>query len=127
VSPASGNFDLLASSPCLDAGDDGVFTSGWLFGDEAARRVGAHVDVGAYELSPESPPAVTAESFHPSTGSFGFSLHGYTGRTYIVERSVDLIAWTPSFTNTTVNGLFDFTDPDGPSVARRFYRGVTAQ
>lgn len=127
VSPANGNFDLLASSPCLDIGDDGVFTSGWLFGDEAARRVGAHLDIGAYELSPESPPAITAESFDTSTGSFGFTLHGYTGRSFVVERSGDLITWMPVFTNTTVNGFFDFTDPDGALLARRFYRGVTAQ
>jgi hypothetical protein len=127
VSPANGNFDLLASSPCLDIGDESVFTSGWLLGDEAARRAGAHVDMGAYELSPESPPAITAEWFDPSTDEFGFRLHGFTGHSYAIERSDDLIHWTPIFTNTTANGFFDFADPDGPSLARRFYRGVTAQ
>ncbi len=50
---AAGDFRLLGSSPCIDAGSDAnAVSDSDLWGN--ARVQGAHVDIGAYEAGPES-------------------------------------------------------------------------
>jgi len=63
-------------------------------------------------------PAVSATSLGPPTlaaatvanGQFSFQFLGADGQSYIIQTSVDLITWTPLFTNTPTGGLFTFTD-----------------
>jgi parallel beta-helix repeat protein/predicted outer membrane repeat protein len=44
-----GNFHIQPSSPCIDAGYDGVVSPEWLDVDGQSRIRGAHVDIGADE------------------------------------------------------------------------------
>ncbi|HEY3266443.1 MAG TPA: choice-of-anchor Q domain-containing protein [Armatimonadota bacterium] len=46
---AGGDYRLTAGSPCIDAGDDSVVPAGARDLDGMPRRLGAHVDIGAYE------------------------------------------------------------------------------
>lgn len=46
---ANGNFHLTAASPCRDSGDDGEIAPGAADQDGNPRKVGTHVDLGAYE------------------------------------------------------------------------------
>ena len=77
-------------------------------------------------------PAVSAISFGPPTlaastitnGQFSFQFLGADSQTYIIQTSVDLITWTPLFTNTPTAGLFTFTDTNLLANAR-YYRVLT--
>ncbi|PYK63515.1 MAG: hypothetical protein DME21_02625 [Verrucomicrobia bacterium] len=121
VSPASGNFDLLATSPCIDAGDDSVFSAAWLL-DEPARRQGAHAEIGAYELSPSSPGVITDLFEDSSGGPVEFKLKGFTGRRFAIETSTNLVGWLPVLTNSTADGFFLFRDAPTSGSNERFYR-----
>ena len=121
VSPASGNFDLLATSPCIDAGDDSVFSAAWLL-DEPARRQGAHAEIGAYDLSPSSPGVITDLFEDSSGGPVEFKLKGFTGRRFAIETSTNLVGWLPVLTNSTADGFFLFRDAPTSGSNERFYR-----
>ena len=56
-----------------------------------------------------------------SNGSFGLSVAGGAGETYVVEASTDLIHWVPVATNTA---SFNFVDSQAGKYAQRFYRAV---
>ena len=48
---------------------------------------------------------------------------GIPGRTYVIEASSDLTAWTPIATITAgANGHFEFEDPNSGALNRGFYR-----
>ena len=47
-----GDFHLLSSSPCVDAGDDTAVTPNEIDLDGQPRIYGSHVDMGAYEFGP---------------------------------------------------------------------------
>jgi parallel beta-helix repeat protein len=47
---ASSDYHLLVGSPCIDAGDDSVLTSGETDIEGNPRKQKAHVDIGAYEF-----------------------------------------------------------------------------
>jgi hypothetical protein len=80
------------------------------------------------------PPAAAAiildsKSPHPVTGiAPGHLFHicaiGPNGAWFHVERSVDLINWTPVCTNQVVDGSVDFIDPDTADEPGFFYRTV---
>jgi hypothetical protein len=55
VNPAGGDFRELAGSTTIDAGDD-AFTAGTADVAGSPRGQGAHIDIGAHEFSPPSPP-----------------------------------------------------------------------
>ena len=58
---------------------------------------------------------------------FQTTLRGRTGQVFAIEISTNLGNWSPlvTLTNTSTNGLFDYTDPQPPANApRRFYRSV---
>lgn len=46
----TGDYHVLAASPCINAGDDSVVHSGDTDLDGKPRIIGAHVDMGAYEF-----------------------------------------------------------------------------
>lgn len=50
VSLADSNFRLKAGSPCIDAGDDSVVSTGETDIEGSPRIANAHVDIGAYEF-----------------------------------------------------------------------------
>ena len=57
-------------------------------------------------------------------GLFGFTLSGATGMMVVVEAADDLVepVWTPVSTQSLVNGVADFEDPDTSQRPSRFYR-----
>lgn len=56
VDAAHGDYHLLSTSPCIDAGNDTYVTTGAHDLDGNPRRQGAHVDIGCYEAQPPTPP-----------------------------------------------------------------------
>jgi uncharacterized repeat protein (TIGR02543 family) len=53
---------------------------------------------------------------------FSISLSGDPGVVYTIERSSDLVTWTPLATVTNDDGTVTFVDPETPYSAHRFYR-----
>ena len=49
-------FHLVASSPCIEAGDDSMAQPGWRDIDDQPRIQGSHVDIGADEFDGTTPP-----------------------------------------------------------------------
>jgi len=84
--------------------------------------------MGAYQLpTGEIVPAVgQSQVSAPSGGGatdFGFTVTGIAGRTYVVDRTLDLrppVVWTPVFTN--VGPAFPFVDVGSAGAPTRFYR-----
>ncbi|MCD6050920.1 MAG: conserved repeat domain, partial [Verrucomicrobia bacterium] len=57
-------------------------------------------------------------------GPFALSILGQPGLTYVIEVSTNLVNWTPIFTNTTLDGVLNFTDTGAAGAGQRFYRAV---
>ncbi len=57
-------------------------------------------------------------------GPFTINLAGQAGLTYVIEVSTNLVNWTPIHTNTTLDGVINFTDTTVAGTALRFYRAV---
>jgi hypothetical protein len=73
-----------------------------------------------------SPPITLASV--PGTNGAPFQLRVSTGanRACVIESSLDLMTWTPIFTNTTAaDGTFDFVEANSDDGAQRFYRAVS--
>lgn len=51
ISPVAGNYHLTFGSPCIDSGDDSVVAASALDLDGVTRKLGAHVDMGAFEFN----------------------------------------------------------------------------
>ncbi len=64
------NFELTASSPAINAGDDNVVQAGWVDLNGNPRILGANVDLGAYEVVP-SGTILATPVISPSGGLFG--------------------------------------------------------
>lgn len=73
-----------------------------------------------------SPPISLATV--PGTNGLPFQLRLTSGanRTCVIQSSLDLVTWSPLFTNSTdTNGIFYFNDLDSTTGAQRFYRAVS--
>jgi sulfur carrier protein ThiS len=68
-----------------------------------------------------SPPVLSSAGF--TTNGFAFRLLGPPG-TYVMQASTNLADWVPVATNSTLTGLWDYTDPGATGVGRRFYRAL---
>lgn len=108
----------LAGSPTIDAGDDALGSSSDRDMAGNARRLGAHIDIGAFEFA--SPPAVnsnitaatpTSVTFNlmVATNGSGVTVYAAAGETQDLDhRSVDRIlaaSSTPEFVAITISGL----------------------
>lgn len=60
----------------------------------------------------------------PTNRFMRLTMAGEPGRTYVLEASPDLRAWTRLFTNTPAQSPFDFTDSEATNSSRRFYRAA---
>jgi hypothetical protein len=69
-----------------------------------------------------SAPRIHVTAMSPD-GSVALSVQGQAGHTTVVERSTDLLHWTPIRTNVSP---FAITDLPGTNWPRRFYRTVAA-
>src|SRR5438093_653114 len=76
----------------------------------------------AWEVS--VPPPWLSSPTILSDGRFMTTLNGLSGKTYVIETSVDLSTWTPAQTNTLSATTFDFVDGNITNSSRRFYRAV---
>ncbi len=66
-----------------------------------------------------------AASSEPSPGvPFTLNLAGQPGLTYVIEVSTNLVNWTPVYTNTTLDGVLNFTDNESTGAGLRFYRAL---
>lgn len=70
--------------------------------------------------------AATLEGIYDETNQvFEINLTGQPDVTYVLQRSVDLLTWSPVSTNTAaVNGTIKFSDSASPAITQRFYRAV---
>lgn len=66
--------------------------------------------------------AFTQPHFSPQSG-FHFNLNGPTGKTYIVQGSIDLTNWVSIQTNTNSMPIWSTLDP-ATNFDHRFYRAI---
>jgi len=118
VNPAAGDFSLLATSPLIDAGNDVAL--GWI-----ERPVfGAEVDIGALEFGPDGVPVFTFQRTSPA--EYELALRGFSGQSYVVEASTNLVNWTAITTNVATMGRFILQDAASTNYTHRFYRAKVA-
>ena len=60
----------------------------------------------------------------PACGVFQLHLTETDGRSFILEASTNLVAWSPILTNTLSNPTFDYTDTNAGNFPCRFFRVV---
>jgi hypothetical protein len=70
-------------------------------------------------------PLITSVAVNPNNGVH-LSLTGAPGRTYVLQINPDLLdpsGWQAAATNTLdATGVWEFTDPEAATQAKRFYR-----
>jgi len=118
VNAAIGDYSVLATSPLIDAGDARALA--W-----TERPVlGAAVDIGALEFGPDGVPVFTFHRTSPT--EYALALRGFSGQSYVVEASTNLVNWTAITTNIAVMGSILLQDADGTNYSHRFYRAKVA-
>jgi len=108
--------DLLPGSPAIDAGDDTLLASPWFLTTDArgyARKSGAHVDIGAYELQQLSLPVVAHITL--TGGGAMLSVTNTPGVTFEVLGTTDLTQPVANWNvlgqmNEVSPGIFQWTD-----------------
>jgi hypothetical protein len=60
----------------------------------------------------------------PAATQFVFQLQGLNGVPYVIQRSTDLMSWTPVSTNTLVGSTLNVTNALDPSFPTQFWRAV---
>jgi len=86
--------------------------------DGQARIAGAHVDIGADEYGSAIPFMLTSRIAGPE---LLLSVNSEPNRTYIFERSSDLVHWLPFSTNCATNSCFEIPVPP-LAAGSSFYR-----
>jgi len=77
-------------------------------------------------VSLNAPPELT-DPRRLSGAGFSFGLAGTPFTTYIIQASTNLVTWGAIATNTLPsNGTSVITDPNSPTLSRRFYRAIKA-
>jgi hypothetical protein len=108
----------------------GLQTLRWVYSKDGSSSVGqdrAWLDQVVYTPDPgiDQPFHVVAKRRFPD-GRFKLSFFGPTDRRYLIERSSDLVDWTPVATHTNAIGTFDIVDAEAVGAPHRFYRAVEA-
>jgi hypothetical protein len=119
---------LLAGSPAINAGDDAVLGApNFILTDQRgeARKTGAHVDVGAYEVMIGYPPWLVPVKVG-ANAVFSFTFTNTPHAVFSVLASSNIEAGVMDWTLVgppveTAPGLFQFSDSVSNAV-RRFYR-----
>jgi len=115
---------LLPGSPAIDSGDDALLVAPFnLAKDQRGfpRKYGAHVDIGAFELTLLSLEPVTR-----SGGDIVISFNSEIGAHYRIERSDSLspASWTTVTDNIAGTGsIVQVMDSGAANLSQRFYRG----
>jgi hypothetical protein len=75
--------------------------------------------------APTKPPEPAVMGW--SAEGFKLRLTGEVGAKFELQRSDDLIDWSPIVTQTHTNAVAEFWDVEAKNASRRFYRTRTAQ
>jgi hypothetical protein len=75
-------------------------------------------------ISASLPAAPQLKVLSGTNGQFVFQLSGDTNVTYVVQRSTDLMNWTPDSTNTLPGGVLVLTNPIVPGPFHQFWRAL---
>jgi hypothetical protein len=73
-------------------------------------------------LNTSQPPSLATVSVKPGASSFVFQLSGYSGQTYWIETSTNLVNWTIISTNTLASATTNITNIAVGISGRRFWR-----
>jgi hypothetical protein len=114
---------LLSGSPAIDAGDDTLLASPDNFSTDQrgfARKMGAHVDIGAFEY--QVLPCIS--NFSVQSNSCSFSINGDSNMVVVVEACTNFSNpdWQPVQTNTLISDSACFSDSQWTNYPSRFYR-----
>jgi uncharacterized delta-60 repeat protein len=101
----------------------GTFTNGITLFNIAEVNNADNVTNVVVTLTGQPRPTLTGGGVTGGGGTFGFTVNGQPGFTYVIERSANLVIWTPVFTNST-GGTFTFTDTNSTGFRFLFYRVV---
>ena len=109
--------NLVTYAPLLNFTGADLFT--YLASDGRGATATGRVEV----LVVSAPlPLVNQIVFRPGGGNHRLRFLGNGGQDYSVERSTDLITWTPLYsTNAPVHGIIEFEDSNPPA-GQAFYR-----
>jgi hypothetical protein len=118
---------LQSGSPAVDAGDDSLLGSPWYLTSDArgyARKSGAHVDIGAYELGQMSLPVVAHVTMTPD-GTL-LSVTNTPGVAFEVLGTTDLTLPVANWNvlgqmNEVSPGVFQWTDTSFGNYDFQFY------
>lgn len=103
VNRDTGDFHLGEGSSCLEAGDDSLVSGGWLDLDGTKRVKGAHVDLGAYELT----RPVLSDRFNDTASLGNWITRTQNGTQFLME-------------NETVKIIHTVVDYGGDYLAKQF-------
>ena len=105
----------------IGAGQSGVYTV--RITDRNAAVVSAPAELVVVPVAAAAPGRLLV-----TLGPDGRALVGLKAvwnQAVVIQRSTDLVTWTPWASFTGRGWLANFTDPDAPTNSRRFYRAVT--
>lgn len=84
VGAVQGRFELLAGSPCIDAGDESALSSGWTERAGPTAVQSGRIDLGAYEFGPDGVP-VLGLVVELATNGISWTVTGFAGECYVAE------------------------------------------
>ena len=76
-----------------------------------------------FALSP-APANLLASPAPPTPSQFVFQLQGQIGVPYVIQRSPDLVNWTPVSTNKPLSATLNITNSITPSTPKQFWRAI---
>jgi hypothetical protein len=123
VDASRGRFNLLAGSPCINAGDDSVLSSGWVERAGSTAVQSGRIDLGAHKFGPDG-VSVLELIAGLSTDGISWTLTGFAGESYVTEASTNLVNWEPLSTNVAAGGTIRLQDFASTNFPHRFYRAV---
>lgn len=114
---------MIASAAPMGASPLGL--SNVIFSDNRGIRINGSSGNGSITVTPGEPPKLEALML-TLNGDVSFMLTGVPGQSYILQRSSDLVNWSPFSTNVVLTGSLQVQDLR-PNVPYRFYRAAEGQ
>lgn len=115
-------FIIASAAP---TGSSSIELSNVIFSDNRGARITGSSGNGSITVSPGEPPKLEALML-ALNGDVSFMLTGVPGQSYILQRSSDLVNWSPFSTNVVLTGSLQVQDLR-PNVPYRFYRAAEGQ
>lgn len=115
-------FMIASAAPM---GSSPIELSNVIFSDNRGTRIAGSSASGSITVTPGVPPKLEALML-TLNGDVSFMLTGVPGQSYVLQRSSDLVNWSPFSTNVVPTGSLQVQDLR-PSVPYRFYRAAEGQ